>query len=180
MARSYHGPTTHPPEPIGGGQPQFELYFALDPAQWRLGTAGRVARLYTFPAIGDWSRYEVTDLTPGTIALIPAGTGHRGCDVFAHIVTLPGFKPGNELYLDRAIRDATAGASPHNPALAAAESASAPPSLLTRVGFSCRGAIHRALPRFIPVYARIYSPSPCGKLYITRHFHESGNPLPPR
>ena len=116
----------HPPEPIGGGQPQFELYFALDPAQWRLGTAGRVARLYTFPAIGDWPRYEVTDLTPGTIALIPAGTGHRGCDVFAHIVTLPGFKPGNELYLGRAIRDATAGASPHNPELAAAESASAP------------------------------------------------------
>lgn len=112
----------HPQEPIGGGQPQFELYFALDPAQWRLGTAGRAARLYTFPAIGDWSRYEVTDLTPGTIALIPAGTGHRGCDVFAHIVTLPGFKPGNELYLDRAIRDGTAGAAPHNPALAAAES----------------------------------------------------------
>ncbi len=111
----------HPQEPIGGGQPQFEIYFALDPAQWRLGTAGRAARLYTFPAIGDWSRYEVTDLTPGTIALIPAGTGHRGCDVFAHIVTVPGFKPGNELYLDRAIRDATAGAAPHNAALAAAE-----------------------------------------------------------
>ncbi len=83
--------------------------------------AGRVARLYTFPAIGDWSRYEVTDLTPGTIALIPAGTGHRGCDVFAHIITLPGFKPGNELYLDRAIRDGTAGTAPHNAALAAAE-----------------------------------------------------------
>ncbi len=111
----------HPQEPIGGGWPQFELYFALDPAQWRLGTAGRAARLYTFPTIGDWSRYDVTELTPGTIALIPAGTGHRGCDVFAHIVTLPGFKPGNELYLDRTIRDATAGASPHNAALAAAE-----------------------------------------------------------
>ncbi len=112
----------HPPEPIGGGRPQFELYFALDPAQWRLGTAGRTACLYTFPAIGDWTRYEVTDLTPGTIALIPAGTGHRGCDVFAHIVTVPGFKPGNELYLDRAIRDGTAGTAPHNGALAAAES----------------------------------------------------------
>lgn len=112
----------HPQEPIGGGRPQFELYFALDPAQWRLGTAGRAARLYTFPAIGDWADYEVTGLTPGTIALIPAGTGHRGCDVFAHIVTVPGFKPGNELYLDRAIRDGTAGAAPHNPALAAAES----------------------------------------------------------
>ena len=46
----------HPQEPIGGGQPQFEIYFALDPAQWRLGTAGRAARLYTFPAIGNWSR----------------------------------------------------------------------------------------------------------------------------
>ena len=112
----------HPQEPIGGGRPQFELYFALDPAQWRLGTAGRAACLYTFPTIGAWSHYEATGLTPGTIALIPAGTGHRGCDVFAHIVTVPGFKPGNELYLDRAIRDATAGVAPHNPALAAAES----------------------------------------------------------
>ncbi len=116
----------HPQEPIGGGRPQFEVYFALDPAQWRLGTAGRAARLYTFPTIGEWACYEVTDLAPGTIALIPAGTGHRGCDVFAHIVTMPGFKPGNELYLDRAIRDATAGAAPHNPALAAAESALPP------------------------------------------------------
>ena len=82
----------HPQEPIGGGRPQFELYFALDPAQWRLGTAGRTARLYTFPTIGAWADYEVTDLTPGTIALIPADTGHRGCDVFAHIVTVPGLQ----------------------------------------------------------------------------------------
>ena len=85
--------------------------------------AGPGARLYTFPTIGAWSDYEVTDLTPGTIALIPAGTGHRGCDVFAHIVTVPGFKPGNELYLDRGDpRWHGRGAAPHNPALAAAES----------------------------------------------------------
>ena len=111
----------HPQAVIGGGQAQFEIYFAVDPSGWKLGTAGRPGRLYTFPDIGRWSTCETTALLPGTIALIPPDTGHRGCDAFVQIVTVPGFKPGNELYLDRLIRDATDGTAPHNAALAAAE-----------------------------------------------------------
>ena len=40
---------------------------------------------------------------------IPPGTGHRGLDVFVNVLTIPGFKPHNEYYLDRDIRDTTAG-----------------------------------------------------------------------
>lgn len=120
----------HPLEAIGGGKPQFEMYFTLNPVGWSLGTAGRSGCLYTFPEVGRWSFSEVTELKPGTIALIPPHTGHRGCDAFVQVVTLPGFKPGNELYLDRLIRDATEGQSPHNAELAAAEHLTDPDELV--------------------------------------------------
>lgn len=45
------------------------------------------------------------------------GTGHRGVDAFVSIVTIPGFKPGNEIYLDGTIARETGGTAPHNPAL---------------------------------------------------------------
>ena len=45
---------------------------------------------------------------------IPPGTGHRGLDVFVNVLTVPGFKPHNEYYLDRDIHDTTGGAVPFN------------------------------------------------------------------
>jgi hypothetical protein len=48
--------------------------------------------------------------------LIPPGVGHRGLDVFVNVLTIPGFKPHNEYYIDQHILDATAGKSPYNEA----------------------------------------------------------------
>ena len=53
-------------------------------------------------------------LTPGTFVYIPPGTGHRGLDVFVNVLTIPGFKPHNEYYLDREICDVARGVSPYN------------------------------------------------------------------
>jgi hypothetical protein len=105
----------HPASAAGGGKPQCELYLVLDPKRLGLSTAGRQAMLHSFPEIHNWSNHEVTPLQPGDVVLIPPGTGHRGLDVFTNVVTLPGFKPGNEVYVDAAIAAATAGAAPHNP-----------------------------------------------------------------
>ncbi|HEV2124518.1 MAG TPA: hypothetical protein VGW38_17325, partial [Chloroflexota bacterium] len=59
-----------------------------------------VPRLITFPEIGNWSVFTATELAPGMAVFIPPGTGHRGIDAFVNVVTLPGFKPGNEIYVD--------------------------------------------------------------------------------
>ena len=40
---------------------------------------------------------------------MPPSTGHRGLDVFVNVLTIPGFKPHNEYYIDRDIRDTAGG-----------------------------------------------------------------------
>ncbi len=106
----------HPPQPIGplGGTAQRELYLVLDPAAYRLNTWGRQASLLTFADLRDLRRYQQHPLTPGTCVYIPPGTGHRGLDVFVNVLTIPGFKPHNEYYIDRDIRDSTGGSVPYN------------------------------------------------------------------
>jgi hypothetical protein len=101
----------HPAAPVGGGAAQHEFYFALDPTAYGLrAPSGAVPRLYTFPDVHDWRNYEVTDLSTGLAAYIPPGTGHRGVDAFVNVVTIPGFKPRNEIYVDREIREQGGGA----------------------------------------------------------------------
>lgn len=104
----------HPSTPIGGGQPQNELYLVLDPRDYHLGTYGRDAKLLTFPDLHRLDRVEAHALSPGSFAYIPAGVGHRGLDVFVNVITIPGFKPHNEYYIDQEIRDAAHGAAPFN------------------------------------------------------------------
>ena len=106
----------HPPRGIGaaGGIPQREMYLVLDPAAYRLNTWGREAVLLCFPDLRDLRRYERHALAPGMFIYIPPGTGHRGLDVFVNVMTIPGFKPHNEYYIDRDIRDATGGEVPFN------------------------------------------------------------------
>lgn len=106
----------HPPRGIGaaGGIPQREMYLVLDPAAYRLNTWDRAASLLTFPDLRDLRRYEQTPLTPGLFIYIPPGTGHRGLDAFVNVLTIPGFKPHNEYYIDRDIRDQAGGAVPYN------------------------------------------------------------------
>jgi hypothetical protein len=104
----------HPVVAIGGGKPQGEMYQVLDPSAYNLNTYGRKSYLYTFPDLDNLYRYAETPLHPGTIVYIRPGTGHRGVDVFVNVVTLPGFKPGNEIYLDQKIKDVTGGKSPYN------------------------------------------------------------------
>ncbi|MCX7826540.1 MAG: hypothetical protein N2689_13420 [Verrucomicrobiae bacterium] len=112
----------HPPKAIGGsGMPQREMYLVLDPHAYRLNTWGRTASLLLFPDLRDLSRYEQVMLEPGMFVYIPPGTGHRGLDVFVNVLTIPGFKPHNEYYIDRDIRDATGGKVPYNESLLASK-----------------------------------------------------------
>ena len=55
-----------------------------------------------------------TTLEPGTFVYIPPGVGHRGLDVFVNVLAIPGFRPHNELYIDRDIHDLAGGKSPYN------------------------------------------------------------------
>lgn len=104
----------HPEMPVGGGKPQSELYLVLDPATYSLNTYGRRAFLYTFSHLQELSIYDKTPLRPGSTIYIRPDTGHRGIDVFVNVITLPGFKPRNEIYLDRAIKDTAQGRVPYN------------------------------------------------------------------
>ncbi|MCI0656839.1 MAG: hypothetical protein L0170_07185 [Acidobacteria bacterium] len=105
----------HPPRSIGGpGLPQREMYLVLDPQVWNLNTWGRSASLTVFPDLLDLRQSEEIPLEPAMFVYIPPGTGHRGLDVFVNVLTIPGFKPHNEYYIDRDIRDCAAGASPYN------------------------------------------------------------------
>ena len=62
----------------------------------------------------DVTIYQQIPLSPGTVVYIPPDTGHRGIDAFVNVVTLPGFKPHNEIYLDQGIKDTTNGDIPYN------------------------------------------------------------------
>ena len=104
----------HPPKPIGGGLAQTEFYLVLDPGVYNLSTSGLQPEIVLFPDLTDLTRYERIPLSPGMIVYMPPGTGHRGVNVFALIMTVPGFKPGNELYLDRDIFERTDGTVPYN------------------------------------------------------------------
>jgi hypothetical protein len=104
----------HPVKPPHGGLAQTEMYLVLDPRTYQLNTSGRPASLIVFPDLRDLRRYEQHSLTPGTFVYIPPGTGHRGLDVFVNVLTIPGFKPHNEYYLDREICDVAKGEAPYN------------------------------------------------------------------
>ncbi len=114
IARETSPTHVHPAAPIGGGAPQCEMYLVLDPRVHDLNPYGRQAFLTVFPDLSDLARFEQYPLEPGSFVYIPAGTGHRGIDVFVNVITVPGFKPHNEYYIDRDIRDATGGSSPFN------------------------------------------------------------------
>ncbi|MBI5091918.1 MAG: hypothetical protein HZB26_05670 [Candidatus Hydrogenedentes bacterium] len=99
------------------GAPQNEIYLVLDPQVYGLHTYGRTAQLLTIPDLRDLRRHETHDLRPGDLVYIPAGTGHRGIDAFVNVITLPGFKPYNEFYIDRDVWDAAQGSVPCNESL---------------------------------------------------------------
>ena len=42
------------------------------------------------------------------------GTGHRGANLLANVITLPGFKPRNEWYIDKKIKRLYKGKVPYN------------------------------------------------------------------
>ena len=123
----------HPPKGIGacGGIPQREMYLTLDPAAYRLNTWGREASLLTFPDLTALQCYQQHRLEPGMFIYIPPGTGHRGLDVFVNVLTIPGFKPHNEYYIDRDIRDTTGGTVPFNENLLGAKNYTAIADLLS-------------------------------------------------
>lgn len=104
----------HPRKPLSGGLPQAEMYLVLDPKAYKLNTFGRKASINLFPDLRDLGRCEQHALKPGLFVYIPPGTGHRGLDVFVNVLTIPGFKPNNEFYLDQDIRDRGKGKAPFN------------------------------------------------------------------
>ncbi len=107
----------HPVRPVGGGQAQIEIYLVLDPRVYGLNTSGRQAWLIALPDLRDLGRYQRVALEPGMVVYIPPGTGHRGLDVFVNVLTIPGFKPHNELYLDRDVYERAGGTTPYNASL---------------------------------------------------------------
>jgi len=104
----------HPSNPVGGGKSQYEMYFVLDASVYSLKTYGRKSYLCAFPDINNLEIYDKIPLSPGTIVHIPPDTGHRGINAFVNVVTLPGFKPRNEIYLDQKIKETTHGRAPFN------------------------------------------------------------------
>lgn len=106
----------HPPIATGGGKAQHEIYLVLDPAAYGLSTHGRRAQLYTWPDLNQPDRMTAYDVAPGDFIHIPPGVGHRGIDVFVNVITVPGFKPHNEYYIDADLRDSGNGV-PFNDAL---------------------------------------------------------------
>ncbi len=104
----------HPRRPINGGLPQTEVYLVLDPAGFGIVNKDREAGIILFPDLEDLHKFEHHNLKPGDLVYIPPGVAHRGLDVFVNVLTLPGFKPHNEIYIDQEILDRTAGASPYN------------------------------------------------------------------
>ena len=107
----------HPPIVLDrGGIPQAEMYLVLDPETCGIDDKGRQPGILLFPDLRDLTQYEKLDLRPGDLVLIPPGVGHRGLDVFVNVLTIPGFKPHNEFYIDQHILDATGGATPYNEA----------------------------------------------------------------
>jgi hypothetical protein len=106
----------HPPTATGGGKAQYEIYLVLDPGAYGLSTHGRRAQLYTWPDLQHLERMTAYDVAPGDFIHIPPGVGHRGIDVFVNVITVPGFKPHNEYYIDADLRDGGNGV-PFNDAL---------------------------------------------------------------
>jgi len=104
----------HPHRSQVGGLPQTEMYLVLDPKPHGLDDKGRKASIILYPDLRDLTRYEQHALEPGDLVYIPPGVGHRGLDVFVNVLTVPGFKPHNEVYIDQEILDRTGGKSPYN------------------------------------------------------------------
>jgi len=114
MAEEFSRTHFHPSEAIGGGKAQHELYLVLEPSDLNLRTYGRKSFAYFFPDLNDLSKYTKIDLKPGNIVYIPPGTGHRAANVLAAVITLPGFKPRNEWYIDKRIKRLHGGRVPYN------------------------------------------------------------------
>ncbi|RLE89373.1 MAG: hypothetical protein DRJ49_03250 [Thermoprotei archaeon] len=114
MAEEFSRTHFHPSEAIGGGKAQHELYLVLDPSEFGLRTYGRKSYAYFFPDLDDLSKYVKLDLRPGDVVYIPPGTGHRAINVLAAVITLPGFKPRNEWYIDKKIKRLYGGKIPYN------------------------------------------------------------------
>lgn len=104
----------HPCRPRRGGLLQSEMYLVLDPRDYGIINKDREAAIILYPDLGDLRCFERYPLKSGDFVYIPPGVGHRGLDVFVNILTIPGFKPHNEFYIDQDILDRTGGKAPCN------------------------------------------------------------------
>jgi hypothetical protein len=108
----------HPVPSRVGGMDQHELYLVLDPADHGFASA-KQGGVWTYPQPGNWTRHDWTTLRPGDVVSIKAGVAHRAVDILACVIAIPGFKPGNDIYIDDLIAAETGGTAPHNPRFAA-------------------------------------------------------------
>jgi hypothetical protein len=96
----------HPRRAVGGGKPQGEFYFVADPSVYALSTYGRQAGMTLWPDVegdnSDFRRSVQLPLECGSVVYLTPGTGHRGTDVFANVVVLPGYKPKNQCFFESA------------------------------------------------------------------------------
>ncbi len=104
----------HPRQPLRGGLLQSEMYLVLDPQDYGIVNKDREAAIILYSDLRDLRHFERYPLHPGDFVYIPPGVGHRGLDVFVNILTIPGFKPHNEFYIDQDILERTNGNTPYN------------------------------------------------------------------
>ncbi len=104
----------HPCQPRRGGLLQSEMYLVLDPGDYGIVNKDREAAIILYPDLADLRHVERHALKRGDFVYIPPGVGHRGLDVFVNILTIPGFKPHNEFYIDQDILERTNGEAPFN------------------------------------------------------------------
>ncbi|MDE0297389.1 MAG: hypothetical protein OXN17_02005 [Candidatus Poribacteria bacterium] len=103
IASDHSQPHYHPAAPIGGGKPQHELYFIMNPDVFALDSRGGKGHMRAFPDLQNPSRYEEFPLKPGNVVYVPPDTGHQVNDVFLNTVALPGFKPFNTIHLEQSV-----------------------------------------------------------------------------
>jgi hypothetical protein len=106
MAKETSRAHYHPRQAVGGGRPQSEIYLVADPAVYNLSTYGRAASVTLWPEVeganANLAESIEVPLRAGSVVYIAPGTGHRGVDVFANVVVLPGYKPKNQFFFDHA------------------------------------------------------------------------------
>lgn len=90
----------HPSGDKDGGQS--EIYVVFDPAELGVNDKQGLGSvdLYTPEAGREEYKHLEVDVAPGACVFIPPGVGHQADNIYALVIGIPGFLPGNEINID--------------------------------------------------------------------------------